>query len=668
VCSPLALRAQSTVPALSQTLSDRTFVQGGAAQTVDLRNNFNVPGVTGTVVQFDTDLGRFNVEMLASDAPVSVANFLSYVNDGSYNGTIIHRSTALSGTGNGIVQGGGYTYSLPVTTTTRKAPIVLEYKLANVRGTLAFARTTDVNSATSEWFFNTDDNTAVLGQSNGGGYAVFARVLGTGMSVVDAIYALPTYNAGGAFTNLPLRNYNTSNSVVLANLIDVASTAVIPLYPPPTGSATAVLTFSATSTNVGAATVALSGSTLTVTPVGTGTATITVRAVDVNGNAATGTFAVNVQALPPPAITAQPLGHTVAAGSTVVLSVGATGTGLTYQWKKGGNAIAGATATRLVIGGAQAADAGSYTVTVTNGAGTAVTSSAAVVSVVTTSDPGRIFNLSIRGTSGTGNKVLIMGFVTGGDGTSGNTSLLIRGVGPSIIPAPYYVTDALTDPEIQVIPAGSATALASNDDWGGTAQLKAAATGTGAFALIADGSKDAALVADFPRNLYSVIVSGKAGATGSVLAEIYDANLSGAFSAATPRLVNISARAFVSATDNLIAGFVIVGQTAKTVLIRGIGPDPTFAANVGNANLGDPRLAVFHAHDGTSDLILTNDDWGGEAQLTAAGTAVGAAALTNAASKDSVVLATLDPGVYSAQVSGAPGTSGITLVEVYELP
>jgi hypothetical protein len=391
----------------------------------------------------------------------------------------------------------------------------------------------------------------------------------------------------------------------------------------------------------------------------------TVVATNSVSSATSNAAVITVNAVPPTIVT-QPAGHTLAAGSTVVFAVEATGTGLTYQWKKGAANVTGATSSRLILANVQAADAASYSVTIGNTGGGSVTSSAAVLSVVTTADPGRIFNLSIRGTSGTGNKVLIMGFVAGGDGTGGNTSLLIRGAGPSIIVAPYFVTDALPDPVIQIIPAGSSAVFASNDNWGGTAQLKAAATGTGAFPFISDTSKDAALLNDFPRNLYSVIVSGN-GAVGPVLAEIYDANISGPFNAATPRLVNISARAFVGGTDTLTAGFVLVGQTARTVLIRAVGPDPTFAGNVGNANIGDPRLAVYHAHDGTSDLIATNDNWGGDAQLTAVGTSVGAAVLTSATSKDAVVLITLDPGVYSAQAVGVAGSTGITLIEVYEV-
>jgi hypothetical protein len=331
---------------------------------------------------------------------------------------------------------------------------------------------------------------------------------------------------------------------------------------------------------------------------------------------------------------------------------------------KDGTAIAGATSARLILSNAQLSAAGSYTVSLTNSSG-AVTSAPATLGVVTTSDPGRIVNLSIRGTSGTGDKVLIMGFVAGGAGTGGTTRLLIRGSGETLVS--YGVADAIADTQIQLIPAGSATPLATNDNWGGTSELKAAATALGAFPFLSDTSRDSAYLGNLARGPCSVIVGGKGGATGAVIAEIYDANLA-ALTATTPRLVNISARAYVGGTDSLIAGFVITGSTARTVLVRAVGPNPAFASAVGNASLGDPGLALYHAHDGTNTLQRSNDNWGGDPQLTTVGTSVGAQPLTDPASKDAVLLVTLDPGVYSAIDLGMNGTTGITLVEVYEVP
>src|SRR5476651_1066475 len=165
---PHGLRAQATVPTLTQGLPAQALSVTGGAVNLDLRNYFSLPGVTGQVVQFSTVLGTFNVEMLGNDAPFSVNDFLTYVVAGSYSGTLIHRSAALDGgSGNRIIQGGGYLAS-DGSSIHRNAAVTLEYKLPNVRGTLALARTSDLNSATSEWFFNVDDNTTALGQANGG--------------------------------------------------------------------------------------------------------------------------------------------------------------------------------------------------------------------------------------------------------------------------------------------------------------------------------------------------------------------------------------------------------------------------------------------------------------------------------------------------------------------
>ena len=98
-----ALWAQSTVPTLSQPLPNQAVALGASTVTVDLRNYFTIPGVTGQVAQFDTVSGKINVELLANDAPLNTANFLNYVNRGAYTNTIIHRSVP-----GFVIQGGGY--------------------------------------------------------------------------------------------------------------------------------------------------------------------------------------------------------------------------------------------------------------------------------------------------------------------------------------------------------------------------------------------------------------------------------------------------------------------------------------------------------------------------------------------------------------------------------
>lgn len=268
---------------------------------------------------------------------------------------------------------------------------------------------------------------------------------------------------------------------------------------------------------------------------------------------------------------------------------------------------------------------------------------------------GRIVNLSVRTNAGPGATALIVGFVVGGAGTSGGKPLLVRGIGSTL--AQFGVSGALADPQLQLFNGG--TSVGANDDWGGTAPLTAAFAQVGAFAL-PPASKDAALMATFNPTAYSAQISGAAAATGIALAEIYE--LPGAASVTTPRLVNVSARTRAGTEgDILIAGFVIGGSGPRTVIVRAIGP--TLAAFGVAETLVDPQLQLFQG----STLIGANNDWGGSSALSAAFAQVGAFELP-AVSKDAALLVTLQPGAYSAQVSGIGNTVGVALVEVYEVP
>ena len=373
---------------------------------------------------------------------------------------------------------------------------------------------------------------------------------------------------------------------------------------------------------------------------------------------------VGGQSNPAPSITAQPSSHTVIAGSTVTFTISVTGTGLTYQWKKNGVAISGATSPQFLLTNALAAAAGTYSVTVTNAAGS-VTSTAGTLAInaVGSGVAPRGLNISVRTTAGTGNDSLIVGAVTGGAGTTGTTPLLIRAVGPTL--ANYGVVGPLADPTLDFYSQGSTTPLASNDNWGGNAQITSIGNLVGAFPLASSTSKDAALYLTPTSGIFSMKVSGTGSTTGVALAEIYDA--SGlAYTATTPRFVNFSARAPVGVGQGvLIAGFVIDGSAERTVLIRAVGP--TLASYGVGGVLADPVLELTQAVNGTTVSIATNDNWGGDAQLTAVANAVGAFSLS-AASKDAVLLVTLPPGVYSAKVSGVGATTGVALIEIYEVP
>lgn len=391
-------------------------------------------------------------------------------------------------------------------------------------------------------------------------------------------------------------------------------------------------------------------------------ATYTAVATNSVGSVTSNGAVVSVVNSSAPAVTVQPVGHTVAAGRSVVFSAEVTGGGLTYQWKKGALTIAGATSSQLLLSNVQPGDAGSYTVTATNGSGS-VTSNGATLAVAGAGDPGRLINASVRIVSGTDANVLIVGFVTGGAGTSGNKQLMIRGIGPTL--AGFGVPGTMVDPLLQVIPQGSVTPIDSNDNWGGNAAVSTTAAAVGAFALPDPTSKDAAFVTTLAAGVYSAKVSGVNNTSGTVLAELYDAAPS-VYNPATPRLINMSARVPMANDNPLIAGFVVGGSTATTVMIRAVGP--FLSQFFGAAAMSDPKLELYIRQAGVDSLMLSNDNWGGSALISNTANALGAFALADGASKDAVLLVTLDPGVYSAKVLGVNNASGITLVEIYEIP
>jgi peptidyl-prolyl cis-trans isomerase A (cyclophilin A) len=163
-----------------------------------------------TTVQIQTVLGDFEINLFDKHTPKTVENFLAYVNAGAYKDTVIHRSVA-----GFVIQGGGFKFDdnstamVPLVQITTNAPVVNEPKFSNVRGTIAMAKLgNNPNSATSQWFINLSDNSANLDYQNSG-FTVFGQVTGNGMAIVDAIAALKKINAGGALTELPLRDYTS---------------------------------------------------------------------------------------------------------------------------------------------------------------------------------------------------------------------------------------------------------------------------------------------------------------------------------------------------------------------------------------------------------------------------------------------------------------------------
>lgn len=347
-----------------------------------------------------------------------------------------------------------------------------------------------------------------------------------------------------------------------------------------------------------------------------------------------------------PTITASPSPGAVAPGDSISFAVAATGTApLTYQWRKDGVAIAGATSATYVIGSATSASAGQYTAVVTNAAGSATSATAALL-VTTPTNGNALVNLSTRAYLPSSSGVIIAGFVV--QGTDGKR-VLVRAVGPAL--ADFNVAGAVADPRLEVFDTAG-NPLASNDSW--DSALATTFSSLGAFAL-PSGSKDAALTVNLVNGGATAQVRGTAA--GVALVEAYDTA-----SSATSKLINLSSRAFVG-TDSavLVAGFVLNGTGGRRLLIRGVGPR---LANFGvTGTLANPKLEIYNA---AGVKLAENDNW--DATLASTFTKVGAFDLV-AGSNDAALLVTLPAGAsYTAVVTGVGGLTGEALVELYDVP
>ncbi|MEO8101221.1 MAG: peptidylprolyl isomerase [Betaproteobacteria bacterium] len=184
-----------------------------------------------TTVSLATPQGAIDINLYDNAAPVTVANFLNYVNSGRYNNSFIHRSVP-----GFVIQGGGYVWNDAngnMSSIATNAPIANEFSStrSNRRGTIAMAKFSgEPNSATSQWFINLADNGATLDTSSGG-FTVFGEVSAGSMAAVDAIARLPIANAGGTFSELPLESMPSNGVIQKANLVMInTATAVANKY------------------------------------------------------------------------------------------------------------------------------------------------------------------------------------------------------------------------------------------------------------------------------------------------------------------------------------------------------------------------------------------------------------------------------------------------------
>lgn len=292
--------------------------------------------------------------------------------------------------------------------------------------------------------------------------------------------------------------------------------------------------------------------------------------------------------------------------------------------------------------------------------------SATIVSIPAAPPAGasRLLNISSSGYVGPiggSTHQLYVGFVVGGNAGHGDMEqVLIRGIGPAL--GGFGVSSYLAQPTLTIY-NGSNAQIYSNTGWSSgssaqTQQLVAAMSQVGAFSLT-QGSGDCALLVTLAPGNYSATVSGLNGSAGTALAEVYEVTPTGAAS-----LLNISSRGYVDNGAHIMTdGFVIGGNGAEQLLIRGVGP--ALGGFGVTSYVADPALRLIPS--GSSTIISANDDWDGAPQIQAAIASTGAFALTPG-SKDAAVVVTLAAGSYSVQVVGTNGPAGDGLAEVYEVP
>jgi hypothetical protein len=269
-----------------------------------------------------------------------------------------------------------------------------------------------------------------------------------------------------------------------------------------------------------------------------------------------------------------------------------------------------------------------------------VDSRAAKLLAATTTAPAvHLANISTRLPVGAGDNVLIAGFTITG---SQPKKVIVRGLGP-LLP----VNANLADPTLELHDSFGGT-VAGNDNWRDTQQDELKAT-----TIPPTSDYDSAIVRTLDPGAYTAVLAGKGGTTGVGVVEVYDLDLG-----ADSRLANISTRGRVGDGDDLlICGTIAVGSGTTTVLFRALGPSLT-AVGVPNA-LQDPTLEL---HDGQGATITTNDNW----QDTQA------AAIQNTTippndPHEAAILRDLTPGAYTAVVRGKDGTTGVAVIDAYQL-
>ena len=564
----LSATAQNALPVVTNPIVDFTLFAGAPPRSIDLAAVFSDDA--SDAVRLTTVLGNMDIALFGQQKPITVTNFLNYVDQGRFfkfdpttnqtASSFVHRSVP-----GFVIQGGGYIGTVDPSANTNPnkdnvqatqvlsfGPIQNEAGISNKRGTISMAlNANNANSATSQWFINLADNGGPpnnldIQTTNSSGvtfgpYTVFGRVAGNGMSVADAIAALPRVNAGAPFNELPLRNY-TNGFIKIQHLVSIpAITRIAPLV------------FSASSDN-GSVTVAISGTKLLVTGNSVGTAHVTVTATDVDGAMVSDMFTVNVVPAPgrlvnlstrmqvgtgdnaliagfimrgtaPKRLAVRAMGPSTGlpgamANPTLELHDGTGATIATNDnWGDAPNkqdvsdiGLAPGSPNESVILTTVPSDtnAAAYTA-VMRGANN--TSGLGVVEVYDLdSGPGStLLNISTRGQVGIDPNALIAGFTIGGVDSK---KVIVRAIGPSL--TALGVPGALVDPTLE-LRNSNGDLVDSNNDWM-TSPQKTEIQNSG---VAPSDAKESAVLQTLPTGAYTAVVHGTNSGTGVGSVEVY---------------------------------------------------------------------------------------------------------------------------------------------------
>jgi len=537
---------------------------------------------------------------------------------------------SLASDGAGIVSERGVVYSITGTNSNPTIGGTGVTKVASSSATTVFtAPATGLVGSTGYSFRAFATNSVGTGYSSVGGFTTLAPTVPGAPTIARAVaanasaivdFTAPTDNGGA-----PINGYKatcgaqsgtgTSTSVTVSGLIN--------------GTAVTCTVQAQNSVGLGAASAASSS----VTPIAGLPVVGSPTSTSVSAEAAT--IGGTVSADGGTALTERGLLYSLTSANASPL-VG--GTGVT-------KVVVSGTATGTIttaLSGLTPGTSYSYRAYAINGTGTGYSNSATFTTLAGTTIP-RLVNLSTRGFVGTGDNIMIGGFIVGG---SGPKKVVIRGRGPSM--AALGVPGTLSDPAIRLF--NGANPIEFNDNWQ-TAANSAEVTASGQAPTF---TSEAALLTTVSPNVpYTVHVTGVGNTTGIGIVEVFELD-----QPETP-LLNISTRGPVLTGDNiLIGGFIIQGDAAQQVLIVAKGPSLGEAPFLVPGSLPDPTLELYSG----ATVIESNDNWV-DSTNAAAITATG-----NAPTKplEAAILRTLAPGAYTAIVKGKGTFQGIGLVEVYK--